>query len=594
MILGRMRSILAIVLLAVSLGLTATCLLIIRLHMQRQIRAGLASDLQHSLTTFQNLEVQRDQMLSREAALLGDLPSLKALMASQDQRTIEDGSSEFWKVGGTDLFALADPEGTLLTHSTRGEQLSTMVVQQTLRPFLREPAGARILAFGHSLYEISAQPLYFGPAASGSQLGFVIIGSAVDERLAREVSQAAAADVVFLSQGRQAATTLAPGRLAALLAQSESLRVTQTPRWLRLGAEEYLAASVPLSAAGDPSVQLLVLKSYDQASFFLQRLNRWIEALGFATLIIGGLLAAAISRTITRPLESLVAGTRALGRGDFDFQFSSTAGAQEIRELGRAFDRMRGELRRTQLELLASERLATIGSMASSVSHDLRHHLSAIYANAEFMSLDNTSSSERRDLLIEVRDAIHAMTDLIESLLLFSQTGHLLCPRPELLEVLIARMLHSVESHPEARNVQIVFESHRSIEACVDGKKLSRALYNLVLNACQAARRSSSPRVDVSLTEDQEAIRIGISDTGPGVPQSIRHTLFQPFVSAGKENGTGLGLTLAHHIAQEHGGQVLLEQSGPGHTLFTLVLPKAAPDASRLENRLTAITEEST
>ncbi len=108
-------------------------------------------------------------------------------------------------------------------------------------------------------------------------------------------------------------------------------------------------------------------------------------------LLLGLVLAVAISRTVTRPLETLVAGTRALGQGDFDYELS-VDGAAEVRELALAFDRMRGELKRTHRELLESDRLATIGRMASSVSHDLRHHLSAIYANAEFMSLPHTGA----------------------------------------------------------------------------------------------------------------------------------------------------------------------------------------------------------
>ena len=92
---------------------------------------------------------------------------------------------------------------------------------------------------------------------------------------------------------------------------------------------------------------------------------------------------------------------------------------------------MRGELKRTHRELLESDRLATIGRMASSVSHDLRHHLSAIYANAEFMSLPNTGPEERAELHLEVQEAVQSMTDLIESLLLFSQTGQMLHLRRE-------------------------------------------------------------------------------------------------------------------------------------------------------------------
>ncbi len=118
------------------------------------------------------------------------------------------------------------------------------------------------------------------------------------------------------------------------------------------------------------------------------------------------------------------------------------------------------------------------------------------------------------------------------------------------------------------------------IYAWVDSKKLARAIYNLLLNACQSAKKGPGVhKVVVRLSEDNDKIEIRIRDSGPGVAESIRETLFQPFVSAGKENGVGLGLTLAQHVAQEHGGEVRLEKSAPGETVFTILLYKQALEA---------------
>ena len=176
-----------------------------------------------------------------------------------------------------------------------------------------------------------------------------------------------------------------------------------------------------------------------------------------------------------RPLETLVAGTRALGQGDFDYELR-VDGAAEVRELALAFDRMRVELKRTHRELLESDRLATIGRMASSVSHDLRHHLSAIYANAEFMSLPHTGPEERAELHLEVQEAVQSMTDLIESLLLFSQTGQMLHLRREQVDALIERTIESVRPHPECREIQISAEIPGPVDAGIDSKKLARAI----------------------------------------------------------------------------------------------------------------------
>jgi nitrogen-specific signal transduction histidine kinase len=99
--------------------------------------------------------------------------------------------------------------------------------------------------------------------------------------------------------------------------------------------------------------------------------------------------------------------------------------------------------------------------------------------------------------------------------------------------------------------------------------------YNLLFNACQAAARSTHvPEVKVRLTEVDELIYVTIMDNGPGIPASVRRTLFDPFVTAGKPNGTGPGLTLARRIAEEHGGSVCLEESNREGTVFTLSLTK--------------------
>jgi len=110
----------------------------------------------------------------------------------------------------------------------------------------------------------------------------------------------------------------------------------------------------------------------------------------------------------------------------------------------------------------------------------------------------------------------------------------------------------------------------------VDSKELRRAVYNLLLNACQAVGRGERPAwvaLETSLLED--GLHITVRDSGPGVPTAIRETLFHPFVSEGKQSGVGLGLALAKRIAEAHGGSIRLESSVAGNTAFTIILPRA-------------------
>ena len=227
---------------------------------------------------------------------------------------------------------------------------------------------------------------------------------------------------------------------------------------------------------------------------------------------------------------------------------------------------------RAQTQLIDAERMAVIGMMACSISHDMRHSLSAIYANAEFLECRDRCARERTDLLREIQEAVLAMTERIDSLLQFGRSGR----RPLVLECIafvLEKAVAAVKSHPDGRNVSISVGAVPPVEALIDARNLESAIYNLLLNACQAAARSTHvPEVKVHVTEVDEQVHVTISDNGPGIPAAVRTTLFDPFVTAAKPNGTGLGLTLARRIAEEHSGDVRLKESNRGKTVFTLSL----------------------
>jgi signal transduction histidine kinase len=221
------------------------------------------------------------------------------------------------------------------------------------------------------------------------------------------------------------------------------------------------------------------------------------------------------------------------------------------------------------------ERMSAIGRMACSITHDMRHSLSAIYANAEFLERHDRSASARAELLLEIQGAVLAMTERIDSLLQFGSSGRNNPLVHERVSLVVEKAIAAVKFHPDGRNVSITVGQFPPAEADIDEKNLESAIYNLLLNACQAATHSThEPEVNVHLTELDEWICVTISDNGSGIRACVRRTLFDPFVTAGKPNGTGLGLTLARRIAEEHGGSVCLEESNRERTVFTLSLTK--------------------
>ena len=554
----------------VTLIVTSLCVLIIRYRWRAQVTDGLSQDLEHSVISFKDLQAERLGALERENALLSELPTLKALMTSGDDLTIQDGAVEFWQISGTDLFALAAPSGRIVAAYSK-TATADAVLRDGLKNLLASP-DKHYLIDGQALYACSLRALYFGSDQDGTLLGYVISGVSI-ERTVRQISEPTGVEATFLSSGRIVASTLPPAVQTSLTAQPSLLsRMARAPTMLKLGDAQFLAATEDLSASASSPLQLVVLKSMEPAERSISRIDSMVLSAGLLAFFFGTALMIVLSRLLTRPLEELSKSVRAFAMGDIDYGVPRH-GTQEVLELSAAFAGMRNEIQEAHRALLESERLATIGRMANSVSHDFRHYLATIYANSEFLISDQFSAKERAEIFADIRTAVLGTTDMIESLLIFSRTGTSLRRAPELMSTLVERSVALILAHPDGEGVRLEIRCDNPAKTgvVVDGKQIERAVFNLLLNACQSARCSTStPHVVVTLESREQDMVVNVIDNGAGVPERIRESLFEPFVSEGKQKGTGLGLTLAHRIASEHGGEVILVSSRPGETIFQI------------------------
>jgi len=573
----RLRTKVLIVMLLTSAGLTAVSLLIVQRTVASHVSRGLSSDLAHSVETFRNLQAEREADLARLAELMADLPSLKALMTSQHAPTIQDGSREMFHVAGGDLFALIDPSGKLMGFHTKAPGISPEQAQQLLEARPIDPSLRWWFAGGH-LYEVEFAPIYFGPSSQNALLGMVGVGYEMNAAVARQVSQVAGSQVAIVCGDAVVVSTLNPAQSEALTAHIAQGPIPAGPANWKLGQETFMLSSLPLNPEGSPAVSMVVLKSYDEGAAFLTHLRQLLLAVGLGAVLGGTVLVYFIAGTFTRPLERLVDGVRALGGGDYRYPVHAPA-ASEVAELTEAFTRMRESLRQAQQRVLEAERLATIGRMASSISHDLRHPLTAVLANAEFLADAELTPAQREELYLEIRVAVNRLTDLVDSLLELSRPVESLNLVEIPVERTISRAIELVRAHREFQRIALSIESAGLHTAQFDPRKMERVFYNLLLNGCQAAQLSGG-HVGVNVAERNGDLAIRITDDGPGVESSIRDKLFQPFVSYGKENGTGLGLTIAQKIVQDHHGTLRLESSAPGRTVMQIILPRAVEAAA--------------
>jgi signal transduction histidine kinase len=578
--------------LLITAGLTAMSLLLVRQSVQRHVREGIVQDLRNSVTTFQNFQRDREVMLTRSAQLVADLPITRAIMTAHDPATIQDASRDVWQLTGSDLLVLANRNGAVVALHTKSPGFTREAAQQYFQRSLNEEDSSHWWFGDHHLYQTFVQPVYFGSKTDGPLLGFLIIGYEIDNRLAREVSKVSASQVAFSYGDEIVATTLTPTQSQSSTLHTLSAEAPQSqPRDVEVGHELFLATSLELSSQQETPVRLTVLGSYDQAAKFLDNLNRLLLLLGLTAVLLGSGLVFLISHTFTRPLASLVDGVRALEHGDFHHPLDPR-GSDEVAELTSAFDRMRSSLLKTQQALLESEQLATIGRMASSISHDLRHSLAAIVANSEFLCDGRLTGAQREELYQEVRIGVNQMTDLIDSLLEFARTRESLNPSYASVTETVQRAMQAVRLHPRHQGTLIQIDSNAqgitssdlaSFDmAWFDPRKLERALYNLLLNACEASPATRG-RVQVTIGRSGASVTIAVADNGPGIAEPIREKLFHPFVSYGKENGTGLGLTVVQKIVQDHGGEVLMERTADAHTVFRIVIPGRSPQGSAVD-----------
>lgn len=569
----RLRTKFLLSMVVVSAALTFTTLLVVRRTVQQEVRLGIQRDLDNSVSAFHNFQKQREVTLERSAALLADLPNVRALMTTHDPATIQDASRDLWQLAGSDLLLLADSSGKVMALQATPQEITVHEGQDFFPQVVsRDETRHWWYVEGH-LYEVFLQDIYFGPASGRQVLGYLLLGYEIDDRVARDLSRVSASEIAFRYGDVIVRSTLKPAQESELLRVPSRTAAGGPPQGdqIWLGGERFLATSVDLPTPASPALNLWVLKSFDQATAFLSSLNELLLALGLTAVLAGSLLVFLISHTFTRPLENLVAGVRALEQGDFAYPLP-VQGGDEVAEVTGTFDRMRKNLQKTQRELLDAERLATIGRMASSISHDLRHSLAAVMANAEFLCESNLTPGQREDLYAEIRIAVNQMTELIESLLEFSRTRESLRPTYGDVRSAVDRAVQGVKAHPEFQRIRIRISAEGLTEGWFDFKKVERALLNLLLNACEVVPPESG-KIDIDLKRKGESLEIRIEDNGPGIADAVRERLFEPFVSHGKENGTGMGLTVVQKILQDHGGDVTVERTSASGTTFRVNIP---------------------
>jgi signal transduction histidine kinase len=245
-------------------------------------------------------------------------------------------------------------------------------------------------------------------------------------------------------------------------------------------------------------------------------------------------------------------------------------------------------------ELLASERVAALGTMAGMLAHDFRGPLTVIRGYAELLAdgpVDEQAVRERARLIVSMIDRLERMT---AETLDFARGAGSLARRSLPGAELLASLARGLEQELPGLTVVSDVRLGADVRADVDADKLRRAVGNIAANAREAmgGRGRLHLRATLSPADGRadDRLVIELADEGPGVPAEIREKVFEPFVTRGKKGGTGLGLAVSKRFVEEHGGTVELLPEGPG-ARFRLTLPVRAPGGA-LESKEGNVSRE--
>jgi signal transduction histidine kinase len=230
---------------------------------------------------------------------------------------------------------------------------------------------------------------------------------------------------------------------------------------------------------------------------------------------------------------------------------------------------MGASLTKAREDLIRQERIATIGRLSTSIIHDLRNPLAAIYGGAEMLVDGKLSGAQVERLASNIYKASRQVQNLLQELADVTQ-GRAHAREVCSLREVITAAYEPLAATAESRGVSIRIEVEGDVELPLDRSPMERVFQNLLSNAIEAMPNGGS--VCVRSDRRDGEIVVTVEDTGPGIPSAIADQLFEPFVTAGKKNGIGLGLALSRKTVVSHGGDLWSDRKEDG-ARFVLRLP---------------------
>ncbi|MBX7249495.1 MAG: HAMP domain-containing histidine kinase [Caulobacteraceae bacterium] len=292
------------------------------------------------------------------------------------------------------------------------------------------------------------------------------------------------------------------------------------------------------------------------------------------SVLAGALIYAALSAFIVRPMRRITASIEQF-RADPEDPDAAPEHSGRRDEIGRVEEELATMQEEVRQALRSRARLAALGEAVAKINHDLRNMLTSAQLASE--RLADSGDPVVAQALPRLERALDRALGLTRDVLNYGKSEVETAPRVKKAALRAAVEAAGEDAGLSPTGVVLKADIGRSLSVEADPEQLHRILVNLMRNARQAVEateRVGGGVVSVSAERLEGALAIRVADNGGGIPEKVLDRLFQPFAGSGRAGGAGLGLAISRELAQAHGGEVRLLETGPEGSVFELLLPQ--------------------
>jgi len=564
------------ILLSTSIAITlllATTGWFVQDQMLTAMSQTVESEMRVSAQAYEALWRSRAEMLKSVSLVLSSMSDVRAAFGTNDAATIRDTAGEMWtKIShSAGIFLVTDPQGGVIASLGGVQDVGDHVsaVREAVRNFPAQTAGFAVQ--NGRLYQTVVTPVYVETGRGPGLLNVLVAGFQVDGKVAEELkAQTGKSDFMFVAGDRLMASSL-PHEVSMELSR---LNAAPEPlRRVRLDNHDYAVISSDLrDILGHSIGKLLIVRSFDAVHRNVAKLERNLIMTWIGAILAGLALSYLLARRVLDPVKQLDRAAAQIARENYDTRVA-LAGSDELGRLASTFNAMCQSIQEARQELIRRERISTIGHLSSSIVHDLRNPLAAIYGGSELLMDGEWNESQMKRLAANIYRSSRTMKDMLQELVEVSR-GRIQPAEECSLREVIGVALEANAAAADTQGVTLALEAPADMELPMERARMERVFLNLIGNALEAMPEGG--RVDIVVEAAESAVLVKVCDTGPGIPAEVRSCLFQPFATSGKKNGLGLGLALSRQTVLDHGGDMWIGEAAGQGTSFWIRLPRPA------------------